>query len=108
VSGLLIDDVIALAKKYRTGLAIDLLLRRAKIVPDKALVIAHAVVPSPDGDLVRWMLYAENHVMAVLNTPDGAALLPGESAQPIATVGVRDLNAHADLIGAGSMEANPL
>lgn len=108
VSGVLIDDVIALAKEYRAGLAIDLLLRRARIEPGNAMVVAHAIVPRPEGDLLRWMLVAGNEPCAAVTTPDGAALHPGGSTQPLATIGKRDLDAHADHIAAGSMEAKPL
>jgi len=108
VSGLMIDDVITLAKEYRAALAIDLLLRRARIEPDTAMVVAHAIVPRAEGDLLRWMMMAGKRPYAVLTTPDGAALLPGQSAQPLATIGKRDLDAHAEEVAAGSMEAKPL
>jgi hypothetical protein len=108
VSGLMIDDVITLSKEYRAGLAIDLLLRRAGVEPGTAMVVAHAIVPRAEGDPLRWMMMAGKQAFAVLTTPDGAALLPGESAQPLATVGKRDLDDYDNHIAAGSMEAKPL
>jgi hypothetical protein len=97
-----------LAKQYRAGLAIDLVLRRAGVDPADARVVALNITPHREGDLVKWMISAGDRYLAALITPDGAALLPGESSEPIAMVGMEDLNAHADHIGAGSMDPRPL
>jgi hypothetical protein len=108
VSGLMIDDVVDLARKYRAGLAIDLVLRRAGVDPADANVVALRITPHARGDLVKWLLSAGDRFFAALTTPDGAALMPGESDETLAMVGMDDLNAHADHIGAGSMEPKPL
>jgi hypothetical protein len=107
VSGLMIDDAVSLAKAHRAGLAIDLLLRRAGIETAGAEAVAMKITPNASGDRVGWMLKAADQPYVAETAPEGAVLLPPESMQPLAMVGARDLNDHADHIAAGSMEAMP-
>jgi hypothetical protein len=108
VNAALIDDVVALAKEHRAGLAVDLLLRQASIKAVDPAVAPMMVIPSPDGDMVRWIMHAGDRPWTVLTMAAGAALIPWASTEAVAKVSRRDLDEYAAGIAAGNMGAKPL
>ena len=98
-----IAGVIELAKEYRAPAALDLLLRKAGIEPNGAVVSAMAIEPKPGGAVVNWLVAAGNQALLALSVPDGSVLLRLGDNQQLASVRAPEIEEHAARVQAGAV-----
>ena len=97
--------VIELAGDYYAPSAIDLLLRRAGIDPQGAVVAPAAIEPGSSGPGIKWLIFAGGEPFYGLSLPMGSVLLRPGQKESVALVSKADAEAHAKRAAAGAIKA---
>jgi hypothetical protein len=93
-----------LAKEYRAPVAVDLLLRRAGIGLNGAVVTPRSIEPKSSGMVVRWLVMADGQALFVQSHQNGSALLRLGDNQHLATVPRAEIEAHPARVEAGAVK----
>lgn len=101
----MISDVVEQAVECGAPIALDLLLRKAGIDTNSALVSPMSIQQKPTGSVVDWIVVAGGKPLLALTTANGSALLlPGENRE-LARVTKAEVVEHANRIEAGAIKA---
>lgn len=95
-----IDEVIALAERYRAHIALDMLSRRVGISDEKRHVAPLVVRHEPGEPVVRWAVVTPDRAAGFEIGPNGAILLGNGNRQILARVSNREIDKQSERIGA--------
>ena len=99
-----IAGVIELAKQYRAPVALDLLLRRAKLDPEGAVVAPLSIGPKPGGMAIEWLVVAGGQALFAVSAPRGSLLLRHGDDQALATLRTPEIEEHVARVEAGTVK----
>jgi hypothetical protein len=84
--------------------ALDLLLRRAGIEPNGAVVAPLSIAPKPGGMAIEWLVAAGGQALFAVSAPNGSLLLRHGDNQALATVRKPEIEEHAARVEAGTVK----